>query len=722
MSERNKTYKSVEDNSSEIDLMRVIAQLIESRWLIVSITSICMIIAVLYILLTTPIYRSDALVQVEQSIGSSLLNNISEMLPSGSSQPQSAAEIELIKSRMVLGKTISDLQLDTVIEQKYFPFFGKGWARLINDKPAQIAVSKFMPSENIDSDYLILEVLNNKEYLLKDDGDIIIKGNIGKFESNKGTTILVSDIKAKDGTEFYIQKKKTLQTYNDLLNSIDVADKGKDTGVLGLNILGDDPEQIKKILNSIINNYLQQDIERKSEEAEKSLKFVEEQIPGVREALDVAENKLNLYRRQNDSVDLSLEAKSALDSTVSIETQLNESIFKEAEISKLFTKEHPAYRALLEKRKTLEGEKAKLDKRINGMPVTQQEILRLTRDVNVNQQVYMQLLNRQQELSISKASTVGNVRIIDTAETQVRPVAPRKAMILILAFILGGMLSVGIVLVKSIFRKGIESPEQLEQLGINVYATIPLSEWQVKKDRENALKKGSQKSDNSIMALGNPADLAMESIRSLRTSLHFAMMDAPNNILMISGASPSIGKTFVSVNLASVLAQAGNKVLLVDCDLRKGYMHNIMGASNSSGLAEILSEQKVTNDVLVKTKITNLDFISRGKAPPNPSELLMHENFAKVLLWASENYDYVMVDTPPILAVTDAAIIGRHSGTNMMVTRFEKDTVKEVEYSIKRFEQNGVHIKGVILNAIVKRNNAYSGYDYYQYEYKTTKE
>ncbi len=724
MSERNKAYKSAEDNSSDIDLTRVIAQLIESRWLITGITSLCMVIAVLYAVLATPIYRSDALVQVEQNVANSLLSNISEMLPSGGSQPESAAEIELIKSRMVLGKTIDDLKLDTLIKQKYFPIFGQGWARIMKDKEGEIAISRFFPSADLEGDKIVLQVLSPQEYILTDNGDTLIKGKVGTFENQNGTTILVSDIKAKPGTEFSLVKKEKLQAYNDLLSSLDVADKGKDTGVLGLSLTGDDPISIQKVLNSIVYNYLQQNVERKSEEAEKSLIFVKEQLPGVREKLDAAEDKLNVYRRQNDSVDLSLEAKSALDSTVSIETQLNQSSFDEAEISKLYTKEHPNYKALLENRKTLEKEKAKLDERISKMPKTQQEILRLTRDVDASQQVYMQLLNKQQELAISKASTVGNVRIIDQAQTQIKPVAPRKLIIILLSAILGGMLAVGIVLLKSFLRRGIESPEQLENAGINVYASIPLSDWQVKNDRNAYSKKGSQTSNSDkIMAIGNPADLAMESIRSLRTSLHFALMDATNNILMISGASPGIGKTFVSINLAAVIAQTNKRVLLIDCDLRKGYMHEIFGVSNSAGLTDILSGQiGIEKGLQTINKINNLDFISRGKVPPNPSELLMHENFSKLLTWASSHYDFILVDTPPILAVTDAAIIGRHAGTNMLVTRFEQDTVKEVEFSIKRFEQNGVHIKGVILNAVIKRSSSYYGYNYYSYEYKSAKE
>jgi capsular exopolysaccharide family len=503
-----------------------------------------------------------------------------------------------------------------------------------------------------------------------------------------------------------------------LLDNLTVEDKGKDTGVLSISYNGDDPVQIKKIVDSISRNYLEQNVERKSEEAARSLAFLKDQLPLVRESLNSAEDKLNSFRQKNDSVDLSLEAKSVLDTIVGVEAQLNELTFKEAEISKLYTKEHPAYRALMEKRSTLQQEKDKLNKRVSKMPQTQQEILRLTRDVDAGKEIYMQLLNKQQELSITKASTVGNVRIIDSAEAAPKPVKPRKVLIIIIATLFGGVLSVVVVVLKNMLHRGIESPEELEQQGINVYASIPLSEWQQKKD-SSILNKGQRKNQanvDSLLAVGNPADLAIEAVRSLRTSLHFAMIEAKNNVLMICGASPNIGKTFVSLNLAAVVSQAGQKVLLIDADMRKGYAHSLLGCELGMGLSDFLSGQTSVESVIKKTELSSLDFISRGKVPPNPSELLMHKRLTELLTWASEHYDIVLVDTPPILAVTDAAIVGRNIGTTLLVARHGINSLKEIEVSIRRFEQNGTEIKGVILNAV--ENKSGDAYGYYAYEYK----
>lgn len=266
-------------------------------------------------------------------------------------------------------------------------------------------------------------------------------------------------------------------------------------------------------------------------------------MPKVRNELDVAEDKLNQYRRQKDSVDLSLEAKSVLEQIVNVDNQLNELTFRESEISQLYTKEHPTYKALMEKRKTLQEEKAKLNQRVSGMPKTQQDILQLSRDVDSGQAVYMQLLNRQQELNIAKSSAIGNVRIIDSAVAQPKPVKPKKVIILLVGIVLGGIVSVGLILLRVFLRRGIDSPEQLEELGINVYASIPVSETFAKRSVQTLkLNKKTATEYESFLAVENPADLAIEAIRGLRTSLHFAMMEARNKILMISGASPNAGK------------------------------------------------------------------------------------------------------------------------------------------------------------------------------------
>lgn len=712
--------KSTSKDDEGLDLGRLLGEVIDHRKLIVSVTSLFTLLALLYAIFATPIYQADALIQVEQKQANAILSNLSQMLPN--SQPRSAPEITLLGSRMILGKTVDDLNLQIRAKQDYFPVFGRGLARLLGEKPNNISISRLYikNSEGDEVPEIKLTVLDERNYKL-DVGDLVLKGKTGSLLEKDGIALLVDKIEATPGTTFSIKYVSRLKAISDLQEALEVADQGKDTGMLGISLTGDNPVLIEKIVDSISNNYLAQNIARQAAQDAKSLDFLNEQLPQVRSDLDLAEDKLNKYRQQNDSVDLSLEAKSVLDQIVNVDNQLNELTFRESEISQLYTKEHPTYKALLEKRKTLQDEKAKLNKRVANMPETQQEILRLSRDVESGRAVYMQLLNRQQELSISKSSAIGNVRIIDNAVTEIKPVKPKKILIVLIGIVFGGIVSIGLVLLRVFLRKGIESPEQLEEVGCNVYASIPVAEAYTKITEQS--KKWSRKENKinqGFLAVDNPADLAIEAIRGLRTSLHFAMMESRNNVLMISGASPNAGKTFVSSNLSAVIAQTGKKVIFIDTDMRKGRTHKLFNVSNDNGLSDILSGKISIEKSIKKISSAGFDYISRGMAPPNPSELLMHKRFAELINWASENYDIVVLDTPPILAVTDPAVIGHYAGTILLVARFELNTVKEIEVSIKRFENTGIQVKGCILNGVVKKASSYYGYGYshYGYSYK----
>ncbi|MDO1681016.1 polysaccharide biosynthesis tyrosine autokinase [Escherichia coli] len=708
--------KQTPTESDDIDLGKIVGELIDHRKLIFAITTAFTVIAVLYALLATPIYQSTALIQVEQKQGNVILDSLSQMLPD--SQPQSAPEIALIQSRMILGKTVDDLNLQAEIEPKYFPIFGRGLARLLGKEPGTISVSRFYldsGSNDVPSE-VTLTILGENNFEIEREG-YSLKGKKGVLLEDKGVSILVDSIDAEAGSQFKITYISRLKAISNLLESLNVADQGKDTGMLNLTFTGDNPTLISQVLSSITQNYLAQNVARQAAQDAKSLEFLNEQLPKVRTDLDAAEDKLNSYRKQKDSVDLTMEAKSVLDQIVNVDNQLNELTFREAEISQLYTKEHPTYKALMEKKQTLQTERNKLNKKVSSMPSTQQEVLRLSRDVESGRAVYLQLLSRQQELNIAKSSAIGNVRIIDNAITEPEPVRPKKILVIVLGIIIGLFFSVGFVFVRVFLRRGIESPEQLEEMGINVYASIPVSEWLTKNTNKNKRQKNES---DKLLSVENPADLAVEAIRSLRTSLHFAMMESKNNILMISGASPNAGKTFVSTNLAATIAMTGKKVLFIDSDLRKGYVYKMLGSKNVKGLSDILSGQAKVESIIERVSEGDFDYICRGQTPPNPAELLMHPRFKELLSWASQNYELVIVDTPPILAVTDAAIIGKYAGTTLLVARFEANTAKEIAVSIKRFEQTGVVIKGCILNCVMKKASSYYSYGYSQYGYSYT--
>ncbi|HDY7916675.1 TPA: polysaccharide biosynthesis tyrosine autokinase [Vibrio vulnificus] len=708
---------SVDNSSDEIDLGKLLGILLDAKWIILVTTFLFAVGGVAVALLSTPIYKADALIQIEQKSSGGISSLVGDMGELFSQESSATTEIEIIKSRMILGDTVDKFNLTTVAEPKYLPVIGKGLARIAG-KVNQIEISRYTVPEyaqEMKHTLVVLDAEKKTYQLVRGDEQVVLQGVAGELAKNDGYELFVTELRSHNEQEFSLSQQSRLEAIEWLKKNLAISERGKQTGILMLSFEGENRNQISEILNHISQTYFLQNVERNSAEAEKSLTFLKGHLPDIKNSLTTAEDTLNRFRQDNESIDLGLEAKSTLDVMVKLEAQLNELTFKESEISQRFTKDHPAYRSLLDKRETLLKERERLNQQVQKLPKTQREVLRMTRDVEVNQQIYIQLLNKVQELSIIKAGTVGNVRILDEAQSYAKPVKPKKPLIVVLATLLGGMLSVALVLVKAALHRGVENPDEIEQIGLSVYASVPKSNLQL--ELANKLARKKRNTDLTLLAESNPADLSIEALRGLRTSLHFAMMEAKNNVLMISGPAPGIGKSFVSTNFAAVAAKTGQKVLLIDADMRKGYLQQCFGLNWENGLSDLLSG-KITRDVAVQSaKVENLDIITRGQVPPNPSELLMHPRFKELVDWASENYDLVIIDTPPVLAVTDPSIVGAIAGTTLMVARFGQNTVKEIDVARSRFEQAGIEVKGVILNAIEKKASSSYGYGYYNYSY-----
>ncbi|WP_228716768.1 polysaccharide biosynthesis tyrosine autokinase [Billgrantia pellis] len=724
---------SMPPGEENVDLGRMLGMLVDNKWKIIFLTLLFGAAGVIYSLLATPIYQGDALVQVEKTGPRTGADEIAAMLLQ--EEPITGAQIEILQSRLIVGQAANRQKLDISVSPVVFPVIGNAIIRYDIPRPdiaqgrpeiwgsEHIYVESLSVAPELENKPLTLEVEESGYRILGPEGEELLFGRPGERSESSypWVEVYVSEIQAPPGAQFTLRKRSQQATIDYLRNRFVVSQKGdRDTGVLQLVLTGPDIDEVESSLNAITEVYLAQNIARQAAEAENSLVFLDEQLPKVREQLVEAENRLNAYRMEQESVDLTEETRNMLAGMVDIESRLNDLEMQESELSRRFTPNHPVYAALLEKRAQLERERANLEQRTSNLPETQQQILRMTRDVEVTQQIYVQLLNRMQELNIAKAATVGNVRIIDFAMTRSSPIKPKSALIVIISLLVGCLLAVSWVLLRGFLSKGVENAEQLEDIGLPVYATVPRSADQMKlvkriKYRNNQT---SQHAIGSFLAKLYPTDMAVEAIRGLRTSLHFAMMDARNNAIMITGPSPGIGKSFVTINLAFVCAQAGQRVLVIDADMRKGNMHFTFNDKSENGLSEVLSSKLPVEKAIRRSDVPGLHYMTRGVAPPNPSELLMRHSFADMVDQVGKNYDLVLIDTPPILAVTDASIIGKVAGTSLLVARFGVNPVREVKVAARRLANTGVHVQGCILNAIEKTAAISYGYGYYSYSYK----
>ena len=716
-----------------IDLKELCFSLI-AQWKMITLCVLLSIVCALLYLKTTPdTYAVDAMVQVEDSKGASaaLLGDLPNMIEQKS---PAQAEIEILKSRLVLGSVIDHLNLNIRVSGTEDSFLNRLIAKheydseyssqsvLFKDNQKSFDVRQFDIPQYFQDKNLILKFAQGK-YSLTDaaTGQVVFSAplnQVSQLQSEFGLWKVAIFSQDRFDTAYNIRKQSLPAAMKSLTSNYSVAERAKLTGVLGLNYQGSDKHHITQVLNAILAAYSQQNIERRTAETAQTLKFLEDQLPELKQQLDVAEREFNRFRQQFNTVDVTKESELYLTQSITLETQKAQLEQQVAEAAAKYTNEHPVMQQMNAQLGAINKRIAELDGTLKRLPELQRQYLQLFREVEVKQQLYTGLLNSYQQLRIAKAGEIGNVRIVDTAVEPIEPIKPKKLQILILSVFLGGFLGTLLALLRNMLRSGIKDSNQIEnELDLPVYATVPHSPVQ-----ENRIKILKKKKNLPILAVKHSDDIAIESLRSMRTAIHFALNSAKNNIIMISGPAPELGKSFITINLATILAQSDKRVLLIDADLRRGYMHKYFNYDPKPGLTEYMNGQHELGSIVRSTEVQNLSIISRGKSPANPSELLSTQKFAEMLTHLSGQFDHILIDTPPVLAVTDGIIISQYAGVNLVVARYAKTQMKELEMTVNRFEQAGVKVNGFILNDIQREAGGY-GYGYnYAYAYKANKD
>lgn len=725
----NQTTKT-EDS---IDLKELFFSLIAQWKLITLCIILSLVCALLYLRVTPDTYSVDALVQVEDSKGASaaLLGDLSNMIEQKS---PAQAEIEILKSRLVLGSVIKDLHLNILVSSTentlthrllsnsdYKTEYNRE-SVTFKDGLKSFEIRQFeIPTYyldrtlhlNFDKQSLRLTDPNTEQTILT-----VPLNQLNQVIGPHGTWKISIFTKDQFDATYNIAHLSVPAAVNAISSNYSVAERGKLTGVLGLNYQGEDKEHITKVLNAVLATYSAQNIERRSAESAQTLKFLDEQLPDLKKQLDDAEREFNKFRQQYNTVDVTKESELYLTQSIALETKKAEFEQKQAEMAAKYTAEHPVMREINGQLAAINKQIGELNSTLKQLPDVQRQYLQLYREVEVKTQLYTALLNSYQQLRIAKAGEIGNVRIVDTAVEPVKPIKPKSLLVLVISLLLGSFIGTLIALLRNMLRTGIKDSGQIEnELDLPVYATVPRSPIQ-----ESRIKILKKKKSIPILAVKNSDDIAIESLRSIRTAIHFALANAKNNIIMIAGPSPEVGKSFISTNLATIFAQGDKRVLLIDADMRRGYMHKYFDVDVKPGLSELLSGQADLQKVLHKTQVPNLDVITRGKSPTNPSEILSSNQFKELLEQLQSRYDHIIIDTPPVLAVTDGIIISQYTGVNLIVARYAKSQMKELELTLNRFEQAGVKVNGFILNDIQRASAGY-GYGYnYAYAYKAQKE
>jgi tyrosine-protein kinase Etk/Wzc len=722
------------EQEDTLDLGKYFHFLGANRWLIAGVTLLAVLIGAAYVLITRPVYEASILIQVEESTAQPKKDIPGDISGAFAIKTGASSEMEIIRSRGVVSQAVQKTGIDVQVTPKYLPLIGAWLARhSINlPEPAMLRQRGYVwgaEKANV-AVFDVPPALQGRRFVLTagPDGvfrldqpelDVHLEGRAGTTIETEtpygGMAVRIDRITAKPGAQFFLVRAPHIETVERLQKALKLAEKGKQSGIISVALDGPDGVAITGILNEIGQEYIRQNVYRKSEEAEKSLAFLNKQLPELKQEVERSENRYTELRNKYGTVDLGEEAKTLLQRSAALYMKLVELKQRKEELAARFEDAHPTIVSLNRQIAELNHDLRKADTKIKELPAIEQEVLRSYRQVKVNTELYTQLLGTAQQLRLATESRIGNSRLLDKAVVPIKPIKPRMPLVLALAAAIGLTIGVALAWLRKTLYGRLEDPFEIEhQLGLPISTTIPHS---------GAPKQvaGPQRGDKEIRLLphDDQSENVIESLRRLRTMLQFGMLECKNNIVMITGPTPGVGKSFVSANFATVLAAIGKRVLLIDADLRTGGLHRYFGLVRRNGLAEVLHEQIGLEQAIHRSVAPNVDFISTGGyLGAKSAEWLSHSHFGELLERCSARYDFVLIDTPPVLAVSDPLIIASHAGIIFNVVRSGLSTMHETEETVKRLNQAGYRIAGIVLNDLRPGVARYDyGSDYGQYRF-----
>ena len=711
--------------SDEMDLSILYSEFMINKYLILFVTLFVFAIGAFYASRQVQQYQSDVLLQIESNQssmgqGSSVAQQFMFHSPTGDT---TATQIALIQSRFILEPVIQSLGLDITAK----PTRGSAWAWLtshpLSKKTAKIKLFD-VPRNEINQSFDLVFDKPNHISVYNSVGDTIVQGAIGSLLTNADKTVRlqIEAIKAPIGTRFALIKHSDEVMVKSLSGKLKIDENGakgvQNTGIMTISLSGSDADQVVRTLNSIAKITQVKDSQTKSQEAAQTLTFLYHQLPVTKGQLEKAERALNQYRATSGKIDIKLQTQFFLKQLSELDKQLGAIRINKIEMQQRYMASHPILVALDTQIKALEAQRKQLRKNFKTLPSSDQVAVNLMREVGVKKALYLILLRKIQELEVVKAGTVSSVHILSFAKIPDAALPGKRVLIYMGSILLGLMLSILIIAGRKLISPRVEDPHWGEKhFNLANLAIVPYCEQQaasMAEFKERKLK------GLPLLAHDHPRNLSVESLRSLRTSIQITLACASNNIVSILGVSPGVGKSFVSVNLAYLLAAGGKRVLLIDGDLRRGTLHKYLSVPASPGLTEVINKTTSVDGALTKTMHDNLTFLSRGAYPKDPSELLMSDYFKELMSTFAQQYDVVVIDTAPVLLVTDAVIIGSIAANNYLVMGAGAHQPQQVEIVLKRLAGAGVKVQGSVFNfyrseSITQSYGQYGKYGKYSY-------
>ncbi|MGK7389511.1 MAG: GumC family protein, partial [Candidatus Cyclobacteriaceae bacterium M2_1C_046] len=738
-------------SSSDIDVKRIIDSTIKYWYLIVLSILVALSIAFLINRYTTRVYTVDMSILIREDKENIGAADILYSNPLVQSYRNFYNEIYLLKSYPLIESTIKDLDLSAKI-------VGEGSIKssevyneninidILNIDSLEVGFRQYQLKILSDSTFLLSNELTSNKY--KFNKPFKLDGLKVKF--NLSQNINLENLENSDYI-FIIQSPAILAgSYLNRLK-IDWAEEG--ASVINLSLSGSTPKKEVDFLNTLVKNYAKRDLMKKNIAATRSLEFIEEQLNKISDSLSVYENKLISFQNKNLLTDLSDEGNRLFEKLASLEEKLSsiriqqnyfeylidylENIEETDNLIVLPSSvgiQDPVLSSLLDKfmniqmqlnSYTLEGSannplynklKAELDnlkvdilqsirnaaraneiqenaldqqlvlleQQISVLPALERRLINIRRTYNLNENMFIFLSQKHAETGITRASTTSDVDVINPARAA-GPISPNPTRNYLIAFALGLILPVGLFIIKEITNNRILSKEDVDSLtNISFLGGV-----------------GHSSKYGNLVVLEKPKGVVAESFRALRSNLNYFSKGQEHKIFMITSSISGEGKTFASLNLATILAFSNKKSILIGADMRRPRIFDDLGLQNNIGLSSYLSNNKlIEEDVIQKTKIDFLDLISAGPVPPNPNELLITERMTELINNLKLKYDYIIIDTPPINIVADAMEIIKYVDHTIFLVRqgyTPKKAIENIEYL---FHTKQIQNISIVLNDI----------------------
>jgi tyrosine-protein kinase Etk/Wzc len=707
--------------------------------LFVSIASGIVVLAGLYLLFAAPVYKAEVLIQVDEQQGSAL-GALSDVASALSLNKPIDGELDILNSRAVLESAIHSTQArTTVVVANRIPVLGRLYARYATP-PDGFASPPFglsgfawggerlelgvfnVPSALYGEKFRVRVQPGNRWTLEDPDGVTIASGLLNqsiaftvqtRFGPGHGV-IDIRTLRGRPGTSFKLVQASLQDTVEAMRKHMKVEETTKDSSIIQLSVKNRDPELAAHFANDVARAYVALNIRHRAEQSRLSLQFLNQKLPAFREELAQSEDRLNAYRIRTKTIDIEQQTEALLTRAVDLTKQKTLVDLNLEAMRKQFRSGHPAVQALQAQDAALDAALRDVEKQVQALPSTQQDYLRLARDVAVDTQLYTALVANAQQLEVAEAGTTGNVSVIDfavAADAMDWPKAPLVVAIGVLGGVLVAFVAVQVV---AAMKDVLRDPLEVERVAqAPVFAVVPISttERQIVKSRKST---GIAESQGMALLVGkDPSDPSVEALRSLRTTLKFALLGKDGGSILFTGPTQNVGKTFVASNFACVLALKGLRVLIIDADMRRSGMRRYFPLSDGHvGLVNTLMGETTLAAAIVDSGFDGLDVLPAGsELPPNPGELLERPEFADMLRKAEQQYDYVIIDSPPVLPVSDAVTIAQVCGATFVVSRAEVTSRHQLVETMNRLNQSGIKVNGQVLNAFQTMRYRY-GYGY----------